>query len=316
MEEQTEFEFPDELEAKAAAALEKEVSDEVELEVVDDTPEKDRGREPSEPPSEVTEEELEKYSESVQKRIKHITKGYHDERRAKEAAAREREEAVRFAQQIFEENKRLKGLANESVKSAVESEKQVAEVELERARAKFKKAYEDGDADILTAAQEEMADAKIKIDRVNSRKLNTALQEENNPVYNQDINPPAPKPDQKAVAWRDKNQWFGRDEEMTSFALGVHERLVKQGVDTSSDDYYEKLNGRIRQVFPEAFRTEVEEEKPKKAKPSNVVAPATRSTAPKKIVLTQTQVALAKRLGVPLELYAKKVAEEMRKDNG
>jgi len=316
MEEQTEFEFPDELEAKAAAALEKEVSDEVELEVVDDTPEKDRGREPSEPPSEVTEEELEKYSESVQKRIKHITKGYHDERRAKEAAAREREEAVRFAQQIFEENKRLKGLANESVKSAVESEKQVAEAELDRARAKFKKAYEDGDADLLTAAQEEMADAKIKIDRVNSRKLNTALQEEDNPVYNQDITPPAPKPDQKAVAWRDKNQWFGRDEEMTSFALGVHERLVKQGVDTSSDDYYEKLNGRIRQVFPEAFRTEVEEEKPKKAKPSNVVAPATRSTAPKKIVLTQTQVALAKRLGVPLELYAKKVAEEMRKENG
>ena len=316
MEEQTEFEFPDELEAKAAAAPEKEVSDEVELEVVDDTPEKDRGREPSEPPSEVTEEELEKYSESVQKRIKHITKGYHDERRAKEAAAREREEAVRFAQQIFEENKRLKGLANESVKSAVESEKQVAEAELDRARAKFKKAYEDGDADVLTAAQEEMADAKIKIDRVNSRKLNTALQEENNPVYNQDITPPAPKPDQKAVAWRDKNQWFGRDEEMTSFALGVHERLVKQGVDTSSDDYYEKLNGRIRQVFPEAFRTEVEEEKPKKAKPSNVVAPATRSTAPKKIVLTQTQVALAKRLGVPLELYAKKVAEEMRKENG
>ena len=314
MEEQIEFEFPDELEAKAAAAPEKEDSDEIEI--VDDTPEKDRGREPSEPPSEVSEDELEKYSESVQKRIKHLTKGYHDERRAKENASREREEAVRFAQQIFEENKRLKGVANESVKSAVESEKQVAESELERARAKFKKAYEDGDADVLTAAQEEMADAKIKIDRVNNRKLNTALQEENNPVYNQDITPPAPKPDQKAVAWRDKNQWFGRDEEMTSFALGVHERLVKQGVDTSSEDYYEKLNGRIHQVFPEAFRTEVEEEKPKKAKPSNVVAPATRSTAPKKIVLTQTQVALAKRLGVPLELYAKKVAEEMRKENG
>ena len=314
MEEQTEFEFPDELEAKAAAEPEKEISDEIEI--IDDTPEKDRGKEPSEPPAEVSEDELEKYSESVQKRIKHLTKGYHDERRAKEAAAREREEAVRFAQQIFEENKRLKGVANESVKSAVESEKQVAESELERARAKFKKAYEDGDADVLTAAQEEMADAKIKIDRVNSRKLNTALQEENNTVYNQDINPPAPKPDQKAIAWRDKNQWFGRDEEMTSFALGVHERLVKQGVDTSSEDYYEKLNGRIRQVFPEAFREAVEEEKPKKAKPSNVVAPATRSTAPKKIVLTQTQVAIAKRLNVPLDIYAREVLKEMRKENG
>lgn len=104
---------------------------------------------------------------------------------------------------------------------------------------------------------------------------------------------------------------------MTSFALGVHEKLVKQGVDAESDEYYEKLNRRIRQVFPESFDDEVIEEKPvKKAKPANVVAPATRSTAPKKIVLTQTQVALAKRLGVPLELYAKKVAEEMGKNNG
>jgi len=317
MAEQTEFEFPDEKEAREAkelAVAEKESDNEVDVEVVDDTPEKDRGREASEPPSEVTEDELESYSDKVKKRIQHLSKGYHDERRAKESAAREREEALRFAKQVFEENKRLKGLANESVKTAVESEKYAFEAELSQARAKFKKAYEDGDADVLAEAQEQIADAKIKLDRVNNRKVETSLQEEDNTVYSEPVSP-QPRPDYKAQEWQRQNKWFGQDEEMTSFALGVHEKLVKQGVDTSSDEYYERLNGRIRQVFPESFDEEVVE-KPKKSKPASVVAPATRSTAPKKIVLTQTQVALAKRLGVPLELYAKKVAEEMGKNNG
>lgn len=313
MDEQVEFEFPDEKEAREAATAEKPVEKGVDVEVIDDTPEKDRGREPSEPPSEVTEDELESYSDKVKKRIQHLSKGYHDERRAKESAAREREEALRFAKQVFEENKRLKGLANESAKTAVESEKYAFEAELSQARAKFKKAYEDGDADLLATAQEEIADAKIKLDRVNSRKVEIPLQEEDNTVYSEPVTPQS-RPDYKAQEWQRQNQWFGQDEEMTSFALGVHEKLVKQGVDTSSNEYYERLNSRIRQVFPDSFDEEVE--KPKKSKPANVVAPATRSTAPKKIVLTQTQVALAKRLGVPLELYAKKVAEEMGKNNG
>lgn len=309
--EQIEFEFPDEKETKQAEASEKEVSNEVDVEVVDDTPEKDRGRAPSEPPAEVSEDELEKYSESVKKRIKHLSKGYHDERRAKEAADREKEEALRFAKQVLEENKRLKTVTAHSVKSAFDSEEQVAEAELDKARSKFKKAYEDGDADILATAQEEIADAKIRLSQVKEKKSNIPLQEDNTEVYNEPITS-QPRPDPRAQAWQRQNSWFGQDEEMTSFALGVHEKLVKQGVDTSSDEYYEKLNGRIRQVFPENFDEEVAE-KPKKSKPANVVAPASRSTAPKKIVLTQTQVALAKRLGVPLELYAKKVAEEMGK---
>jgi hypothetical protein len=319
MAEQTEFEFPDEKEAREAkqtSVAEKESDNDVDIEVVDDTPENDRGREPSEPPSEVTEDELESYSDKVRKRIQHLSKGYHDERRAKESAAREREEALRFAKQVFEENRRLKGLADESAKTAVESEKYAVEAELSQARAKFKKAYEDGDADILAEAQEEIADAKIKLDRVNSRKVETSLREENNTVYSEP-EPAQYRPDPKAQAWQRQNSWFGSDEEMTSFALGVHEKLVKQGVDAESDEYYEKLNRRIRQVFPEAFGDDaVEEKSSKKTKPANVVAPATRSTAPKKIVLTQTQVAFAKRLGVPLELYAKKVAEEMGKNNG
>jgi len=309
--EKVEFEFPDEQEAKAKPTETKAEQDESDIEVVDDTPEKDRGREPSEPPSEVTEDELESYSEKTRKRIQHLSKGYHDERRVKEAALREKEEALRFAQQILEENKRLKGFAAESAKTVRESEKTVAEAELAQARAKFKKAYEDGDADALALAQEEIAEAKIKLVS-RSVKENTVQEEK------EEYNPPKPSrgPDPRAVRWQQENSWFGQDKEMTAFALGVHEKLVDSGIDPTSDDYYDRLNRRLRQVYPDSFE-EVETEKPvKKAKPANVVAPATRSTAPKKIVLTQTQVALAKRLGVPLELYAKKVAEEMGKANG
>jgi hypothetical protein len=313
MSEQVEFEFPDEKEAKASTA-DKEVSNEVEIEVVDDTPEKDRGREASEPPTEVTEDELENYSDKVKKRIQHLSKGYHDERRAKEAAAREKEEALRFAKQVFEENQKLRNFANASNKFAVASEKTAAEAELAQARAKFKKAYEDGDADILASAQEEIADAKIKISQVERKAVNIPLQRKE-PEYNAPVSP-QPQVDHKALAWQRQNSWFGSDKEMTSFALGVHEKLVDEGLDTTSDEYYGKLNRRIRQVFPEVFGDEVVEEKPKKAKPANVVAPATRSTAPKKIVLTQTQVAFAKRLGVPLEDYAKEVAKQMGRDNG
>ena len=317
MSEQVEFEFPDDKEAKAEAP-EKEVSNEIEVEVVDDTPEKDRGREASEPPSEVTEDELESYSDKVKKRIQHLSKGYHDERRAKEAAAREKEEAIRFAQQVYEENKKLKTYANQSNRTATEANKSAAEAELAQARAKFKKAYEDGDTDLLAAAQEEIADAKIKINRVQEKLVEIpdedTLQRENKRVYSEP-EPAQYRPDPKAQAWQRQNSWFGSDEEMTSFALGVHEKLVKQGVDAESDEYYEKLNRRIRQVFPESFDDEVVEEKPKKAKPANVVAPATRSTAPKKIVLTQTQVAFAKRIGVPLEDYAKEIAK-LGRENG
>jgi hypothetical protein len=313
MSEQVEFEFPDEKETKAEAP-EKEVSNEVEIEVVDDTPEKDRGREASEPPAEVTEDELESYSDKVKKRIQHLSKGYHDERRAKEAAAREKEEAIRFAKQVYEENQKLRNYANASNKFAVASEKTAAEAELSQARAKFKKAYEDGDADILASAQEEIADAKIKLSQVEKKSVNIPLQRKES-EYNPSVTP-QPQVDHKALAWRNQNSWFGSDKEMTSFALGVHERLVDEGLDTTSNEYYEKLNRRIRQVFPEAFGDDVAEEKPvKKVKPSNVVAPATRSTAPKKIVLSQAQVSFAKRLGVPLEDYAKEIAK-MSRENG
>ena len=291
---------------------------EVEIEVVDDTPPKDRGRKPTEPPSEVTDSELEEYSEKVQKRIKQFSKGYHDERRRAEAAQREREEAVRLAQKLIEENKRLQEAQSKSHAALLEQAKARTAAELEQAKRAYKEAYESGDADKVVAAQEALTTAKIRADKVANFKP-APLQPAETVVKPESTPAPAPVVDKKAVEWQKANSWFGEDDEMTSFALGLHQKLVKEGVDTQSDEYYERINRRMREVFPQQFDEDdevVAKPAPKPSKKANVVAPATRSTAPKKVVLTQTQVALAKRLGVPLELYAQKVAEQMRNQNG
>ena len=302
------FRFPDEKEKPEELQIEVEGEGETEIEVVDDTPEQDRGRKPmKEAPSEVTDDELAQYSEGVKKRIQHFSKGYHEERRAKEAALREREEAVRLAHNLVEENKRLQGSLGQGQQALLEQAKKVVQNELDQAKQKFKAAYEAGDSDALVEAQEALASAKYKAERVNNFK--PAVAQPQNPVVQ-----PASRPEQtvkvdsKAKAWQEANSWFGDDKEMTALALAVHQDLVESGIDTSSDEYYEKINSRVRKRFPEAFNSE--------KRKSSVVAPATRSTAPRKIVLTQSQVQIAKRLGLTNEQYARAVAEEMRKQNG
>lgn len=316
---QVEFEFPDEKEAKenarkGGAVVEPEADDKPEIEVIDDTPEKDRNRKPmTEAPKEVTDEELAKYDESVQSRIKHFTKGYHEERRAKEAAQREKDEAIRLAQQLVEENKRLKGTLSEGQSAYIEQAKLVVASEMEAAKRNYKAAYESGDADALVAAQEELTAAKLKADRVNNFKP-APLQEEEKEVQPAVQAQPASM-DPKLRAWQDRNTWWGTNKKMTAYALGLHSELVDSGTTVGSDDYYAAIDAEMRVRFPDVFESEKpeKEDAPTPPKKSNVVAPATRNTAPKKIVLTKTQVDLAKRLGVPLELYARKVAEEMRK---
>jgi len=318
--EKVEFEFPEpetefkiEVEGNKSEFMDKKQDDDVEIEVVDDTPPKDRGRKPSEPPEEVTDDELEQYSDRVKKRIQHFSKGYHDERRAKEQALRERQELEAYAKKLIDENKSLKGNFNKSQEVLLEQAKRVATTEHEQAKAKYKEAYESGDADKVLEAQEELSAARSKVEKVNNFKP-APLQEEETSVQIQSTAQPA-SVDTKAESWRQENTWFGTDDEMTSFALGLHQKLVKSGVDPQSDEYYAKINSRMRQVFPENFSEAEEPEDTKPVRKSNVVAPATRSVAPKKITLTQTQVALAKRLGLPLEVYAKQVAEEMRKQS-
>ena len=306
--EKTTFEFPDEIEAKNPREGGRVVEPEPEIEVIDDTPAADRNRKPmTEEPVDPTDEELEAYSESAKKRIKHFTKGYHEERRAKEAALREREEAIRIAQSVAEENRKLKGSLHQGQQVLIEQAKKEVSTELEEVKREYKTAYESGDSDALIAAQEKMTAAKMKEDRVNNYRL--APLQEDTPV----VQTPQVAVDKKAEAWKENNNWFGNDDEMTSFALGLHMKLVKSGVSPQSDDYYEKVDSRMRQVFPEKFDSDETADAPTQRTKQNVVAPATRSTAPRKVVLTQTQVNIAKKLGVPLELYARKVAEEMRK---
>jgi len=290
----------------------------LEIEVEDDTPPEDRGRKPSEPPEEVTNEELENYSEKVKSRIKHFSKGYHDERRAKEAALREREALEAYAKQLVEENNKLKGSVDQSHNSLIQSAKKQVESELAMAKAQYRQAYESGEPDAILEAQTALNTAQIRMERVNGLKpkKNISLQTQETPVKPQ-VSAPQPQVDrdERAESWRDDNPWFGSDDEMTAFALGLHNKLTKDGVDPRSDEYYEKINSRMRQVFPDQFDDGIEDEPEVQAKPksSNVVAPATRSTGPKKIRLTQSQIAIAKKLGVPLETYAKQAAELMRK---
>jgi hypothetical protein len=312
--EKTEFEFPDEVEVNARKGGRVVAPEEdTEIEVVDDTPPADRGRTPmAEPPKEFAEDELTKYDEGVQKRIKHFTKGYHEERRAKEAAQREKDEAMRFAQAMAEENKKLKGSVNQNQAALIEQAKKVVANELETAKRQYKAAYESGDSEALVNAQEALTGAKMKADKVNNFKP-TPLQVDETPVQMQP-QPTRPAPiDDKLLAWTEKNQWFGPNKRMTSYALGLHEDLVGEGIPAGSEEYYRRIDADIRDRFSEQFGSgESVDAKTQRTK-SNIVAPATRSTAPRKIVLTQTQVNIAKRLGVPLELYARKVAEEMRK---
>ena len=311
--EQDDFKFPDEVQVDTSGKTPKAEEEKFEIEVVDDTPTQDQGRKPmKEAPSEVTEEELEQYSEGVKKRIQHFSKGYHEERRAKESALREREEALRIAQSLADENKRLQGTLGQGQQALLEQAKKVVASEIEDAKRSYKEAYESGDSEKLVEAQEALTSAKIKAERVNN--FRPTLQQQQTAVQPEPRTVQSPPPaDPKLTAWQQANPWFGSDDEMTAVALAVHKKLVESGVDPTSDEYYNRINGRIKQLFPDSVSDAPTSEKPVR---KSVVAPATRSTAPKKIVLTQSQVNIAKRLGVPLELYAKQVAEQMRNQNG
>ena len=306
--EKTEFEFPDEIEAKKT----KDFKEEPEIEIVDDTPEQDRNRTPMKtPPEEPTDEELAAYSQKDRNKLREFTKGYHDERRAKESAIREKEEAIRIAQAVYEENQKLKSNVHTSQSALLEQAKRVVSQEVDEAKRKYKMAYESGDSDAMVQANDDLTTAKMKAERVNNFKP-APLQEEKTvvqPAYQ------APRVDTKAAEWQQANKWFGTDKEMTGFALAVHEKLVNdEGMDPQSDEYYRRINGRLRQVFPDQFESGEHADTTQRKK-SNVVASATRSVAPKKITLSASEVALAKRLNIPLERYAREVAVLKRKEN-
>jgi hypothetical protein len=298
---------------------------EVEIEVVDDTPAADRGRKKSEAPEEVTDDELEHYSEKVRNRIKHFSKGYHDERREKEAALREKTELENIARNLMADNEKLKGNMGKSQAALYQQAKRQIEGDLVAAKRDYKEAYEAGNGDKLLEAQEALTSATIRSDKLKQIKVPTGQEEQGSvqPEVQEQTRQPQParqqpqaaQIDPKVKSWAEENTWFGEDKGMTAFALGYHNELVEDlGIDPASDEYYDQLNDRMQTVFPDKFKDTAKVGKVTQRR-SNVVAGATRTTAPKKVKLTKTQVALAKRLGLPIEVYAKQVAEDMRKDN-
>ena len=325
------FKFPHETEEEAKGKPEVEVEDEgFDVEIEDDTPKKDRGRKPDDtPPEDPTEDELASYDEKVQSRLKKFTRGYHDERRAKEEALREREAAETLAKQLWEQNRKLQQQVELGSRAYIEQSKSSAEMEFENAKKRYKEAYESGDADAVVEAQAEVAKATLNLDKVQNMR---PLQAEEKDVQMPQRSTNQPNVSDRDQRWMQKNTWFGTDPEMTASALGLHQKLAKEhGADfVGSDEYYKRVDATMRRRFPEYYEGDAqsyeddapskkasepayEEEPPRRAtKPANVVAPASRSTPPNRIRLKASEAAIARRLGVPLEEYAKQVAQLKR----
>jgi len=316
------FKFPDEAEDRKDEARDEGL----EVKVVDDTPEADRNRVPM--PKEIVDElekdDLEEYSDKVKTRLSQMKKVWHDERREKEAALREREEAFRFAQAKDNEIKELREKLGAGEKRYAEDMSKATAGEVVSAKDKLKKAYESGDAELIAEAQEALTDAKIKLKELEYS--NRPLQEPQKVVEsNQQVQAAPQVIDPKAAKWREKNTWFGADPEMTASALGLHEKLVRSGVDPRSDDYYQRVDATMRKRFPEYFGEEQSQtrEPETETKPSETrtprkvanVAPVTRSTAPREVKLTASAANLAKRLGLTPQQYAKELMK-LETNNG
>lgn len=317
------YEFPDEIEAKKSAA-----EDKIEIEIEDDTPPEDRGRKPmKEPVEDPTEEELASYDEKVQARIKKFTRGYHDERRAKEQALREREATEAYARQIIEENKKLQQQLSSGSKVLIEQSQSSAQLELEAAKKKYKEAYEQADVDALAEAQAEIAKATLRMDRASGMKPIEVEEKEFAPAQ-----PEQPRLTPRTQKWIERNNdWWGKDDEMTMTAMGIDRKLQKEyGPDyVGTEEYFKTIDKTMRKRFPEHFESEQsyeDDEPPPKKRTSepvdeddddpprratritSPVAPATRSTPPNRVRLKASEAAQARRLGVPIEEYARQVA--------
>jgi hypothetical protein len=314
-----EFKFPDEVEAskdKSEEDIDISVEDdEVKIEVKDDTPAEDRYVAPL---SDEVKDELEKvdeskdYSHNVKTKFKQYKKAWHDERRAKEAAYREQQEALQIAQNILEENKKLKTMLQSGEKELISTYQTSAEMEMEQAKRNFKEAYDSGEADKLLEAQQEMMKAQLKLDK--AKNFRPTVQAPENDVQTAQKPPVQQQMDPKVSAWVSKNEWFVDPNKrgMRRFAEGVHEELAERygKAFIGTNEYFESIDKEVRRRFPEEFASNQnndEEETPQRTKPSTVVAPAKRSTAPKKVVLTKTQVGLAKKFGLTPEQYAREL---------
>jgi hypothetical protein len=260
--------------------------------------------------SEQGDDDLESYSKNVQKRIKKLTEKYRQ-------AERDQEEAVRLAQQLKAENDQIKGRLENLDKGYLNEYGTRLENQLNVAKQAYRDAHDRGDVDKMFEAQQMLNRVSIEQERYrlakqrqdqNAQRVQVQQQPEQQATYQQQPQQQAPKPDPRAESWAEKNDWFGQDEVMTYAAFGIHRKLVEEeGFDPSSDDYYNEIDRRMRKEFPNRFGA---------AKTGSVqVASAdtsasrSRNSGRRKVKLSPSQVAMAKKLGVPLEEYAKYVKD-------
>ena len=312
------FQFPDEIEETKGKPEDELEEGSINVEIVDDTPKEDRNVEPL--PNDIkkdleTADTSAEYSKNVKDKFTQYKKAWHDERRAKEAALREQQEALSAAQAILDENRRLKEVLQSGEKELISSYQNSAEMEVERAKRSYKEAYDSGDSDALAEAQEEMMRAQLKLDKAKNFKPTVQIAENDVKIQTKQIQQPA-QMDDKVAEWVSNNPWYVDPDKksMSKYAVFIHEELEEKfgRAFVGTDEYFKRIDKEVQRRFPEEFDdTEVkndEEEKPQRtSRLSTVVAPARRSTSSKKIVLTKTQVALAKKFGLSPEQYAREL---------
>lgn len=304
----------------------------VDIDVVDDRPEEDQV-EPRDPDRSTSfddgegDSEIEQVGGRAEKRIKKLKYEFHEERRAKEAATKMQEEAIRYAQSIEQENRQLRGTLERGEKVLLSEIHSRTDSQLNAAKEAYKQAYEQGDSDAILEAQESLN--RSMIDAKQASMYQPVVEEQNRAAIGQQeavrnaymarIQEEQRKQaaiDPKLQEWLGENKWFGQDREMTQFAYGVHEKLVREeNIHPQSDVYYSKINERMKQVFPNKFGGGMGTEDPAVSpRSTTVVAPAKRASgSPRKVQLTSTQVSLAKRLGLTPEQYAKQLLKETKR---
>ncbi len=300
-------------------AIEVELSDdsEIEVEIEDDTPEEDKGRPRRAPDAEADipeDDDLEKHSDSVQKRIKKLKFEFHEERRRKEEAEREREAAVKYAESQKKEAERLRKNLSEGEGVLVNEAKARVASELNSAKRAYKEAYEAGDSDAVLEAQMALSKLQLEADRVEHWKPAKQAVRDQSEVPAPQAAPRVPRPDVKAQQWVAENDWFQKDTSMTRYAMLVHEELLESGVDSTSDVYYDKINEAMRSRYPDRFSDVEPEVRQPQRKAGSVVAPGGRNTASSrnKVVISSSEAAIAKRLGLSVKEYAAQKLKDMQ----
>jgi hypothetical protein len=311
--------------------IDNKIPDDLEVTIIDDTPEEDRRPAKAEDASpevddDVVDKEIADYSKRAADRISKIKYEYHEERRAKEAAARESKEAVARLQTMMSENQRLQAMVEQGGQVLNKQAHNNALWAKQNAQAEFKKAYEEGDADAMTKAQEMIARATL----AEQQSTNMAQSVQAQVTKNMPVQQPVPQQqelDPEMKVWSSKNPWFmstvPEHQEMSSYALTIDQRLRNQGINPEEDSqkYYAEVDKNMRNEYPNFFGVQVDqtaqvvsETGTTKRQPSTVVASATRDSGNKKpsqVRLTQTQVKLARQLGISPEQYANQLLKEI-----